>query len=109
MMQDLATEEFWALYMNHSFKLIKAERISRGGISETAVDLRIIMKEAVLCNATVLVVAHNHPSGNPHPSGPDDRITQQLKKASDIMRLYFLDHIIVTDGNFYSYRDNGKL
>lgn len=80
-MQDLDVEEAWVLLMNQNFKLIKAVRISRGGISETAVDVRVICREAVLCNATVVALCHNHPSNNPHPSGDDDRITQRVQKA----------------------------
>lgn len=108
-MQDLDVEEAWVLLMNQNFKLIKAVRISRGGISETAVDVRVICREAVLCNATVVALCHNHPSNNPHPSGDDDRITQRVQKACEIMRLYFLDHLVITDGAYYSYRDCGKL
>ena len=108
-MQDLDVEEAWVLLMNQNFKLIKAVRISRGGISETAVDVRVICREAVLCNATVVALCHNHPSNNPHPSGDDDRITQRVQKACEVMRLYFLDHRVITDGAYYSYRDYGKL
>lgn len=108
-MQDLDVEEAWVLLMNQNFKLIKAVRISRGGISETAVDVRVICREAVLCNATVVALCHNHPSNNPHPSGDDDRITQRVQKACEVMRLYFLDHLVITDGGYYSYRDYGKL
>ena len=108
-MQDLDVEEAWVLLMNQNFKLIKAVRISRGGISETAVDVRVICREAVLCNATVVALCHNHPSNNPHPSGDDDRITQRVQKACEVMRLYFLDHLVFTDGAYYSYRDYGKL
>lgn len=108
-MQDLDTEEAWILLMNQNFKLIKAERISHGGISETSVDVRIIMKEALLNNATVLAFCHNHPSNNCHPSRQDDQLTQRIQKACDIMRIYLLDHVIVTDGNYYSYRNQGRL
>lgn len=108
-MQDLDVEEAWVLLMNQNFKLIKAVRISRGGISETAVDVRVICREAVLCNATVVALCHNHPSNNPHPSGDDDRITQRVQKACEVMRLYFLDHLVITDGAYYSYREEGKL
>ena len=108
-MQDLDVEEAWVLLMNQNFKLIKAVRISRGGISETAVDVRVICREAVLCNATVVALCHNHPSNNPHPGGDDDRITQRVQKACEVMRLYFLDHLVITDGAYYSYRDYGKL
>lgn len=108
-MQDLDTEEAWILLMNQNFKLIKAERISHGGISETSVDVRIIMKEALLNNATVLAFCHNHPSNNCRPSRQDDQLTQRIQKACDIMRIYLLDHVIVTDGNYYSYRNQGRL
>jgi DNA repair protein RadC len=108
-MQDLDIEEAWVLLMNQNYKLIKAERLSRGGITETAVDVRMIIKQAVLCNATIVAIAHNHPSGSTRPSKDDDRLTERVKKACDVMRLFFADHVIVTDGNYYSYRDQGKL
>ena len=108
-MQDLDVEEFHILLMNQNFKLIKEECISHGGISETAVDIRIIMKEAILNNATVMAVCHNHPSGNTRPSREDDRLTDRIRKACEIMRVYFLDHVIVTDGAYYSYREQGRL
>jgi len=63
----------------------------------------------VLCNATVLALAHNHPSNNPTPSSDDDRITQRVKKACEIMRIHMLDHVIVTDGQYYSYHEQGRL
>lgn len=108
-MQDLDVEEFHILLMNQNFKLIKEECISHGGITETAVDIRIIMKEAFLNNATVMAVCHNHPSGNTRPSREDDRLTDRIRKACEIMRVYFLDHVIVTDGAYYSYREQGRL
>lgn len=108
-MQDLDVEEAWVLLMNQNFKLIKAVRISRGGISETAVDVRLIVREAVMCNATVVALCHNHPSNNTRPSGDDDRLTQRVQKACELMRLYFLDHLVITDGDFYSYREHGKI
>jgi DNA repair protein RadC len=109
LMQDLATEEAWILLMNQNYRLIKTVRISRGGISETAVDIRIILKEALLCNATVVALCHNHPSNNPSPSRDDDRLTERVKKACDIMRIYLLDHLVVTDGAYYSYHEQGRL
>ena len=109
LMQDLDTEEAWILLMNQNFKLIKRERISHGGISETAVDVRIIMREALLNNATVVALAHNHPSQSPRPSKDDDRITQKLNDACGTMRIFFADHVIITDGRYYSYREEGRL
>lgn len=108
-MQDLDVEEFHILLMNQNFKLIRAVRISHGGLTETAVDIRVIMKEAILANATVMAVCHNHPSGNTRPSRQDDQLTERIRKACDIMRVYFLDHVIITDGAYYSYREQGRL
>ena len=107
-MQDLDVEEFWVLLMNQHYRLIKKLRISHGGITETAVDIRIIIKEAVLANATILAVCHNHPSGNLSPSSQDDHLTKDIKRACELMRIHFLDHVIITDGQYYSYREQGK-
>mgnify|MGYP003431063750 FL=1 len=108
-MQDLETEQAWILLMNQRFHLIKSLCLSRGGLTETAVDIRVAIKAALLNNATVLVLAHNHPSNNPQPSHDDDNLTQRMKKACELMRIYFADHIIVTDGNYYSYQEQGRL
>ena len=108
-LQDLDVEEFWVLLMNQNYRLIKKQCIAHGGISEVSVDIRIIIREAVLSNATILAVCHNHPSGSLTPSKADDHLTQAIKRACEIMRLYFLDHVIVTDGHYYSYREQGKL
>ena len=108
-MQDLDVEEAWALLMNQNYKLIKAFRVSHGGISETAVDVRVIMREALLNNTTILALCHNHPSNNASPSAADDRLTQIVKNACETMRIHFLDHIIVTDGSYYSYHEAGRL
>jgi len=109
LMQDFDVEEFWMLYLNQDHRLIKKMRISHGGISEVSVDIRIIIREAVLCNATILVACHNHPSGNISPSQQDNNLTQGLKRACDVMRLHFMDHVIVADGHYYSYKEDGRL
>ena len=109
LMQDLTVEESHVLLLNQNLKLIKEMRISLGGLTETNVDVRIIIKEAVMNNATALALVHNHPSGNIHPSKFDDTLTQTLKKACDLMRIHFLDHVIVCDGDYYSYHDRGRL
>ena len=108
-MQDLDVEEAWILLMNQNYKLIKAERISHGGISETAVDIRIIMREAIIHNATTMALCHNHPSNNPNPSIEDDKLTMKIKNAGDLMRIHLVDHLIITDGLYYSYNDHGQL
>lgn len=107
-MQDLDVEEFWVLLLNQHYRLIKKIRISHGGITETAVDIRIIIREAVLANATILAVCHNHPSGNISPSRQDDELTRSIKRACELMRIHFLDHVIVTDGQYYSYHEQGR-
>lgn len=106
-MQDLDVEEFWALLMNQNCRLIKKIRIARGGITATTVDIRLIIKEAVLCNATILAVCHNHPSGSIHPSKHDDQLTSTIMNACRLMNIHFADHVIVTDGHYYSYNEEG--
>ena len=108
LMQDLDVEEFWVLLMNQHYRLIKKMRISHGGITETAVDIRIIFREAVLANATILAVCHNHPSGNLTPSRADEELTKSIQRACELMRIHFMDHVIVTDGQYYSFHELGK-
>ena len=108
-MQDLDVEEAWVLFMNQNFKLLRCMRLSRGGITETSVDVRVVMKEALLSGATVLALCHNHPSGNVKPSTDDDRITRRVQQACELMRIHFLDHLVITDGLYYSYQESGRL
>ena len=108
-MQDLQVEEGHVILLNQNYKLIKSVRISQGGITETSVDIRIIMKEAVVNNATIIVFCHNHPSGSICPSRVDDELTKSIKRACDMMRIHFCDHVIIGDCQYYSYREQGKL
>lgn len=108
-MADLKVEQAHAIFMNQNFRLIKSVKLSQGGITETSVDIRILMREAVVSGATIMAFVHNHPSGYTQPSKADDVLTQQIAKASQIMRIFFMDHVIVTDGSFYSYHDKGRL
>ena len=108
-LQDSDVEEFWLLLMNQNHRLIKQVCISHGGITEVSVDIRIIMREAVLANATIIAVCHNHPSGNLRPSTADNDLTNQLQRACQLMRIHFMDHVIITDGNYFSYRETGRL
>ena len=107
-MQDLDVEEFWLLLMNQDYRLIRKVRISHGGITETAVDIRIIMREAILVNTTILAVCHNHPSGSLTPSRADSELTTAIKRACELMRILFMDHVIVTDGHYYSFHEQGR-
>ena len=108
-LQDCDVEEFWLLLMNQNHRLIKKMRIARGGISEVSVDVRIIIREAVLANTTILAVCHNHPSGSLRPSNMDNDLTFSIQKACSLMRIHFLDHVIVTDGAYYSYHETGRI
>ena len=95
--------------MNQNHRLIKKVKISGGGITETSVDIRLIIKEAVLANATILAVCHNHPSGNLSPSKADEELTKAIQRACELMRIHFMDHVIVTDGQYLSFHELGKL
>ncbi len=108
-MQDFPTEEGHLLLMNNSLKLIKRVCISRGGLTETAIDVRIVLREALLANASAIALCHNHPSGNARPSSDDDRLTKLIQDACRTMRIHFIDHVIITDGSYYSYNDEGRL
>jgi len=108
LMQDLDVEEFWVLLLNQNYRLIKKVRISQGGIAETSVDIRIIFREAVLANATIIAVCHNHPSGSLTPSHADNELTRSIQRACELMHIHFMDHVIITDGLYYSYHEHGK-
>ena len=109
MMCDLATEECWVLLLNQASKIIDKVKISAGGLSATAVDVRCILREALLKRASAIVLCHNHPSGNVHPSREDDLLTKHVAQASGCMDIRLVDHIILTDGAFYSYADEGRI
>ncbi len=108
-MQDFPTEEGHLLMMNNALKLIKRVCISRGGLTETAIDVRIVLREALLANASAIALCHNHPSGNARPSADDDRLTKLIQDACRTMRIRFIDHVIVTDGAYYSYNNEGRM
>ena len=97
------------LLLKHSFKLIKRIEIAKGGITETMFDTRVILREALMNNATVVIMVHNHPSGSVTPSKFDNELTKNAKKACDIMRIHLADHVIIGDGAYYSYREQGEL
>lgn len=103
---DLRHEESWVLLMNRSNKVLKKILVSKGGITGTVIDIRLIIKEAIENLATNIVLIHNHPSGNPKPSEDDNNITLKLKEACKLLDIYLMDHVIVCDNSYYSYRDN---
>jgi len=108
-MADLRHEEVWILLLNRANKVLKKIQVSKGGITGTVVDVRMIMKEAVDTLASAMILCHNHPSGNSQPSGDDDHITRKLRDAGMIMDIKLLDHVIVCDHSYYSYMDKGRM
>jgi len=105
---DLPHEEFWALFLNHSNRIIDRFKVSQGGISETVVEGKFIYKEAIARLASFVVLCHNHPSGNHLPSSQDNTVTLRIKKGLELLDMHLLDHVILTDGKYYSYADAGK-
>lgn len=95
--------------MNHAARVINKVRISRGGIDQTTADVRSILREALLQRATQIALIHNHPSGNPQPSMEDQKLTQFVQKGAQTMNIRLTDHVIITDGKYYSFIDEGIL
>lgn len=108
-MQDLYIEECWAMFLNNGSRVITTCNISKGGLTETSVDIRCVLEKALLCKATALVLCHNHPSGNVRPSRQDDQLTARMHEACKVMNLRMVDHLIVADGSYYSYADEGRI
>lgn len=105
---DLQHEEVWLLILNKANRVMRKIQLSKGGISDSVVDIRMIMKEAIDNLAVNIVLCHNHPSGSTVPSANDDDTTFRLRKAGQIMGIALLDHIIIADQSYYSYLDEGR-
>ena len=98
------------MYLNHRKKVIGVYRLSKGGITGTVADIRLVLSVALKTLATSIVIAHNHPSGNLNPSKADVKITMQLNDACKLMEIELLDHLVITQGEeFYSFKDNGLM
>ncbi len=106
---DLPHEEFWIVYLNNSNKVIHKAQLSKGGITGTLVDIRLVMKQALEFGAVSLVLVHNHPSGTLKPSEADKKITKKLQKASEALDIRVLDHVIIAQNNYYSFADNNLI
>ncbi|WP_269686668.1 RadC family protein [Flavobacterium lacustre] len=104
---ELPHEEFWIVYLNNSNKVISKSQLSKGGITGTLVDVRLVFKTALEMGATALILCHNHPSGTLIPSDADKQITKKLKVAGDSLEIKILDHLIVTENNYFSFVDEG--
>lgn len=106
---ELPHEEFWIVYLNNSNKVIHKSQLSKGGITGTLVDVRLVMKQALELGAVGIILAHNHPSGTLKPSMADKQITEKLKKASEALDIKILDHLIVAQHQYLSFADKGML
>lgn len=104
---ELPHEEFWIVYLNNSNKVISKSQLSKGGITGTLVDVRLVFKNALELGATSLILCHNHPSGTLIPSDADKQITKKLKLAGDSLEIKVLDHLIVTETSYFSFVDEG--
>ena len=108
-LERLEYEEFWVLYLSRSNRIIYEECMSKGGVSGTITDIRLILKRALELLASGIILVHNHPSGNLRPSPDDDRITTKTKEAAKLLDINVLDHLIITPTSCFSYNDNGRL
>lgn len=106
---NLDHEEFWVLLLRNNLKPLREFKVGQGGLSATAVDPKIIIREALLSNAASLMIFHNHPSGALKPSSQDEALTQKIVAAAKLFDLRVLDHIIVGHHNYYSFNDEGRL
>ncbi len=109
LLSDIDHEEFWCMFLNKGNGVIKKEIISKGGIDATIVDIRVIMKKALLLSATGIILVHNHPSDNTKPSQSDISITKSIKEGAKLLNIYLLDHVVVGETNYYSFADEGVL
>lgn len=108
-MRDLQLEECHVLMLRQNHTIIGEAIVSKGGITGTAVDVREVMRHAVMNRATAIVLCHNHPSGNLRPSHDDDNLTKRVDDACRVMNIQFIDHIIVSEIGYYSYREQGRI
>ncbi len=108
-MENLTTEEGWVILLNNASKVIRKIRISCGSYSNTPMDVRIILREALLYKATSLILCHNHPSGNTSPSKDDDWITQTLCRAADQVGIIVVDHLIISNDGYFSFGDANRM
>lgn len=106
---DLSHEEFWVLSLNRANVVIRASKISSGGLAGTVVDTRMLFKEALENLANSIILVHNHPSGTLKPSEADEYLTKKLVEAGKFLEIPVLDHLIFTDRGFYSFADHGGI
>ncbi|WP_457609846.1 RadC family protein [Lutibacter sp.] len=106
---ELQYEEFWVLYLNNSNKILYKDQLSKGGLTGTLVDIRLIFKKAIALYATALILCHNHPSGKLEASSADKSITKKIKQAGETLDIKVLDHLIITENAYFSFADENIL
>ena len=106
---ELPHEEFWIIYLNNSNKVVSKSQLSKGGITGTLVDVRLVFKNAIEIGAVGIILIHNHPSGALQPSEADKQVTRKLKLAGESLDIKILDHLIITETNYFSFADEGIL
>ncbi len=106
---ELPHEEFWIVYLDNSNNVLQTMQLSRGGITGTFVDVRLVFKNALQLTAVAVILAHNHPSGTLKPSNADRELTKKLKAAGESLDIKVLDHIIVTENSYFSFADENIL
>ena len=107
--EDKNYEEFWAIYLNNSNRILSKELCSKGGITSTVVDVRLLYKRALELSAVGIIVCHNHPSGSVKPSIPDRELTDKIKQAGLSLDIQLLDHLIITEKSYFSFADHGEI
>jgi DNA repair protein RadC len=106
---DLSHEEFWVLFLNNSNKVLAKHQVSKGGMTATVVDIRLLFKQALELFSVAIIVCHNHPSGKLKPSDADIQLTQKIKNAGNTLDIKLLDHLIITEKAYFSFADEGIL
>jgi len=106
---DKTYEEFWAIYLNNSNGILSKELCSKGGITSTVVDVRLLYKRALELSAVGIIVCHNHPSGSVKPSISDKELTHKIKQAGASLDIQLLDHLIITEKSYFSFADHGEI
>jgi DNA repair protein RadC len=106
---ELQHEEFWIVYLNNSNKVLLKEQSSKGGLTGTLVDVRLVFKKALDLFATAIILCHNHPSGKLQPSQADKSITEKLKRAGETLDIKVLDHLIITENAYFSFADESLI
>ena len=109
LLEALDYEEFWVLMLSRANRVTYKRCLSQGGTAATVVDVKLLLKRAIDCLAEGIILVHNHPSGNPRPSGEDDRLTARISDGAKILGIKVLDHVIIARDKMYSYADDGKL